>query len=336
MRMEMKFCWLASFILIVISSCNEKGKSKQPASPQQVKLDSVVVPQKSMSYSAQDSVALLKLTKDLYQWNQTGNNDDFFSPLQKETTDTVYAGLDMNLHKQKLEAIKRSGLFTETFISNYNKIALLIDANMKDGTLQWIIGELPPFGNGTNPWCNCQDVPDDFLRKLYIMHLQAEDKGIFYNWGDGSGGTPYNIKAVKENNQWKINYMEGFDYDSFVRGIQEQIGFTGKWQNDMVVLNIGESSLAFEYHGQCVYFYPVKKISDTEFEMIWARDMDCKFDNGTRETFGLKKVPQIGKPFAKFILKDKTLYAEYYYKEWVEKYTKQVQDHVFTIKYVRK
>ena len=129
--------------------------------------------------------------------------------------------------------------------------------------------------------------------------------------------------------------MEGFDYVSFERRIKEQNAFTGKWKNEMVSLSIGDSSLAFEYHGQCVYFYPFRKISNTEFEMIWARDMDCKFDNGTKETFGLKKIPQLGQPFAKFTLKNKTLFVEYYYKEWVKKYTEQVQDKVFTEKYTR-
>ena len=333
--MNMKFFWLAPAIFTMLLSCNESDKTKRAAGEQQSKPDTVVAQQPSMPYSAQDSIALLQLTKNLYKWNQTDHNDDFFSPLQKAETDTVYAGLDMKLHGQKLRDMRSSGLFTEGFIANYHKIALLIDAGLKDGSLKWVIGELPPFGDRTNPWCNCQDFANDFINKLYIMHLQPENGGVFYNWGDGGGGTPYNIKALKEGKQWKINFMEGFDYGSFERRIKEQNAFTGKWKNEMVSLSIGDSSLAFEYHGQCVYFYPVRKISNTEFEMIWARDMDCKFDNGTKETFGLKKIPQLGQPFAKFTLKNKTLFVEYYYKEWVEKYTEQVQDKVFTEKYTR-
>lgn len=288
-----------------------------------------------MPYSSQDSIALLQLTKNLYKWNQRDDNDDYFSPLLKEKNDTAYVGFDMKLHKQKLQKIRGSGLFSETFISSYNKIAMTIDAKMKDGTLRWKTGELPPFGNGANLWCNCQDVPDDFLSKLYIMHLREEKDGIFYNWAWGED-IVYNLKALKENNQWKISEMEGFDYNSLVSTFQNQNDFTGKWANGMVTLNIGETSLAFEYHGQCVYFYPIKKISNTEFEMIWARDMDCKFDNGTKETFGLKETPKPGKPFAKFNIKKGTLYAEYYYAEWVKRYTAQIQENVFTPEYSRK
>ena len=144
------------------------------------------------------------------------------------------------------------------------------------------------------------------------------------------------MKAVKENNQWKINAMEGFDYDSFVQSFQYSNDFTGNWENGLVILHISETNLNFEYHGQCIYSYPIKKIISNEFEMIWAREMDCNFDNGTDKTFGLKKVPEIGKPFAKFKLENNQLSAEYYYKEWVKKYTAEVQDKVFTPEYSKK
>lgn len=331
MRTKIKSLALAIIITIFLGGCNQDRKTKHTA----LKQDTLTSQKKVAQYSPQDSIALLQLTKKLYKWNQTDDNDDYFSPLLKEKNDTIYAGLDMKLHQQKLQKIRGSELFSETFINSYDKIAMTIDEKMKNNTLLWKVGELPPFGNGANLWCNCQDVPDDYSSKLYIMHLQSEKGGIFYNWAWGDG-IVYNLKAVKENNRWKISKMEGFDYNSLLSTFQKQNDFTGKWANEMVTLNIGATSLAFEYHGQCVYFYPVKKISSTEFEMIWARDMDCKFDNGTKETFGLKEVPELGKPFAKFTLKNGTLHAEYYYTEWVKKYTAQIQDNVFTPEYSRK
>src|SRR5690554_363621 len=204
-----------------------------------------------------DSLALLQLTKRLYKWEDTGSKSEDFVPLQKEKTDTAYVGIDFTQHKQRLQDLRNSNLFSEKFISNYNQIALNIDQELKSGTLIWNIGELPPFGNGASPWCNCQDVPDDFLNKIWIMHLSIKDNTAFYNWSWGDG-IVYNIEAIKEGNEWKILYMEGFDYDSFIQSFQKNNDFTGRWQNDMVTLNIGETSLAFEYHGQCVYFYPVK------------------------------------------------------------------------------
>lgn len=113
----------------------------------------------------------------------------------------------------------------------------------------------------------------------------------------------------------------------------EKILIYRKWTNANVTLHISEEGLAFEYHGQCMYFYPIKKISANEFEMIWSNNMDCSFDNGTGNTFNLKDFPTIGKPFAKFKLKNNILYAEYYYKDWVKKYAEQVAENVFTSEY---
>lgn len=113
----------------------------------------------------------------------------------------------------------------------------------------------------------------------------------------------------------------------------EEILIYRKWRNTKVTLHISEGGIAFEYHGQCMYFYPIKKTSANEFEMIWSNNMDCSFDNGTSNTFNLKDFPTIGKPFAKFKLKNDILYAEYYYKDWVKKYTEQVAENVFTSKY---
>lgn len=181
-------------------------------------------------------------------------------------------------------------------------------------------------------WIKSQETPDRFV----IKNINQKDQNnasvdIYLNYG-GKDEPLSKITLAKEHNSWKTTGIQFIDLQE-TAAVQKTV--PGKWSNAMVTLNIGDDSLAFEYHGQCVYFYPIRKISATEFEMIWDRDMDCKFDNGTAETFGLKKTPVIGKPFAKFILKNNILQATYYYPEWVEKYTEKVQDNVFTQDYFK-
>jgi hypothetical protein len=326
-------------ILILFANChnNNKQSQKQDSSNKQSQKqdNSYVHNSTKVDNRENDSIALLHLTQNLYEWKDGKSKGKDFVPVQDKNADSIYPGIDMALHKLRLEELQHTNLFSKDFINTYNKIAIKIDQEFKSGTLVWNIGELPPFGSGADPWCNCQDVPDDFLNKIWIMHLIIKDNVASYNWSWGDG-IVYNIKAKREDSVWKILYMEGFDYQSFINSFEKNNDFTGKWENGLVTLSIGETSLAFLYHGQCVYFYPIRKINDTEFEMIWARDMDCKFDNGTDNTFGLKDVPKIGKPFSKIILKNKILYVQYYYKEWVEKYKEQVQDDVFTSEYLRK
>jgi len=310
---------------ILLMNCNKTESPKAEKSENLVKTDS----------KSNDSIEILALTKKLHQWSETESKGQDFDVTLKNKNDSVYSEIDKVVHQKRLDELRKTNLFTENFINNYNKIAMKIDEEMKSGALIYTVGELPPFGNGANPWCNCQDTPDNFINKIWIMNLKNDSQSASYNWSWGDG-LVYSMKAVKENNQWKINAMEGFDYDSFVRSFQHSNDFTGNWQNGLVVFHISETAVNLEYHGQCMYSYPIKKINSNEFEMIWAREMDCSFDNGTDKTFGLKKVPEIGKPFAKYKLENNRLTAEYYYKDWVKKYSQEVQEEVFTPEYSRK
>jgi len=286
------------------------------------------------NYQDADSLALLKLTRKLYHWVEEESKLGDFEPYLTEPNDTVYAGMNWDLHQQRLKEIRQTGLFTQSFINNYHKIALTIDKQVKSQALIWNVGELPPFGNGASPWCDCQDVPDNYADKIWIMQVLFNKDTASYNWSWGDG-LVYHIKVLKENGIWRIDYMEGFDYNAYIRSFVYTNQIEDSWENDLVRIDIGNETLTLWYHGQCVYFYPIRKIDTQTVEMIWDRDMDCKFDNGTNQAFGLKRIPEKGKPFAKFTLQDNILHADYYYKEWVQQYAKHVQDDVFTSTYSR-
>lgn len=176
-------------------------------------------------------------------------------------------------------------------------------------------------------WIKSQEVPDKYMAKnvkqIDGTHATVD---IYTNYG-GQDEPLSKVILEKEQKIWKITDIQFINREE-AKVLEKTL--LGNWRNAMVTLHIGDEGLAFEYHGQCMYFYPIKKISATEFEMIWSRDMDCKFDNGTAKTFGLKKVPVIGKAFAKFTLNKNILKTEYYYPEWVKRYTETVQDNVFT------
>lgn len=182
-------------------------------------------------------------------------------------------------------------------------------------------------------WLKSQEYPDGFsVKNVKKINETSASLDILETYKNGGNDSPLStVFMEKEQGVWKIVEIKFINREE----TKTTNDFTGRWYEGIVYFDIEKTSLTFFYHGQCAYIYPVKKISDTEFEMIWARDMDCKFDNGTNETFGLKNTPEIGKPFAKYTLKNNILYAEYYYKEWVEKYTEQVEG-VFTDKYFRK
>lgn len=288
-----------------------------------------------MSNEVNDSLALLQLTQKLYRWTEEKSRGNDFAPYLSLPDDTLYAGIHLTKHRKRLKELEETELFTQGFIDNYNTIALTIDKAIKAKALVWNVGELPPFGNDASPWCNCQDLPDNYAGKIRIMQVSVNRDTASYNWSWGNG-LVYHIKALKEKSVWKIDYMEGFDRDFYMQSFVYTDSIQGSWENGFVRIDIEDEFVTIWYHTQCVYFYPARKINTQTVEMIWDRDMDCKFDNGTGQTFGLKKFPVKGQPFAKFTLRDDKVYADYYYKEWVQQYAKQIQDDVFTPTYSRR
>ncbi|GGG50013.1 hypothetical protein [Epilithonimonas arachidiradicis] len=184
-------------------------------------------------------------------------------------------------------------------------------------------------------WLKSQDSPSSFTVKNVKKINENNTSLDIYEKYDSADtvGTPLStVFLEKEKNDWKITQIKFINREE----MPTQSDISGRWFGGIVSLNVLKNELIFEYHGQCQYTYPIRKINENEFEMIWARDRDCVFDNSTDENFGLKNVPTIGKPFAKYKLKNNILYAEYYYKDWVKEYAKQVQNEVFKDKYFRK
>ena len=111
--------------------------------------------------------------------------------------------------------------------------------------------------------------------------------------------------------------------------------FYGSWSNGLTTLNMDTSQIAIQYHGQCIYYYPAKFIDSVSVELIWSEEMDCKFDTKIDQDFGLSHSPEIGQPFAKYLLSDSKISAVYYYPKWIEKYSKEVIDGIYTDEYYR-
>lgn len=181
-------------------------------------------------------------------------------------------------------------------------------------------------------WIKSQEEPNSFaaanVKKLDDRHATMD---ITLKYGDVAEPLS-KVKLEKEGNSWKITAIT---FQKQKQAATKVTDLYGKWSNSLVSMEIGNSSLILFYHGQCAYNYPIRKLTETSFEMIWSRDMDCKFDNGTANTFELTEVPVIGKPFAKFSYQNNILYVEYYYKDWVKKYGEKINKDVFTSKYFR-
>jgi len=161
-----------------------------------------------------DSVELQIIVQQLYKWHDVTNKSQDFATTKKGESDSLYSGINWPVHELRVKEIKATGFFHNNFIETYQKMALNIDEELKRGKTTWLVGDLSPFGNDTNPWCNCQDNPDNYLDKIVIKDIKNNKGNVKFNWTWGDGFS-YKAEAIKENEMWSISYLEGFDFKDY-------------------------------------------------------------------------------------------------------------------------
>lgn len=170
-----------------------------------------VFAKKSIVY-ATDQQQIETLIRKTYEWVETKNSNDDFNAIVNKKGDK-YIGLDTKAHAKRMEELKKTNFFSQEFLDNYNKIALKIGDNLKTNKMEYFVGDLPPYGNDANFWCDCQDGPENYWKTISINITKIETTKASLNWA-WKGKTKYKIRVVKETGTWKIAYMEGFDYNS--------------------------------------------------------------------------------------------------------------------------
>jgi hypothetical protein len=163
-----------------------------------------------------DSIKLTKLVKALYKWHTKDTVCKCgFNPLKKNASDTLYSGIDLDDNKKTISELRQTGFFAEDFLDNYRKIAVRMDKELRDGTSLWPEGELSTFGDDSDAWCNCQDYPvDDYWKIIRLTDIKYNENEASFKWTWGDS-TYYKVKAKKEDSNWKISYLQGFDMNAY-------------------------------------------------------------------------------------------------------------------------
>lgn len=157
--------------------------------------------------SSKDKKQIEELIRRVYKWQETQRSP--YDALITDSLNNRYIGFNTDLLTQHFQQLKSSDFFSTGFIDNYSNIYTTLDTKLRNKELEWFVGELPPFGNDTNPWCNCQDAPDNYWRTMTIHKLSCEHNEVTFTWTWGDD-FEYQAKAVKQQGKWKIAYLEGF------------------------------------------------------------------------------------------------------------------------------
>jgi len=176
--------------------------------------------------NSNDKDEIQDLIRQVLNWRDSKNSIDIL-PALNDSTDKIYIGFDLNIHKANLNKLCATGFFSAEFIENYNQIILTLDKKIKNKEFNdWLVGELPSFSfaNDVDPWCLCQDVPYDKpnpwdLVEVEIINLDNEKGDLTWTWGksDWSKNFKYKFRVSKENGKWKIDYLHGFDFKESIK-----------------------------------------------------------------------------------------------------------------------
>lgn len=191
--------------VLLLASCgnhenaNKKGKAIVAEAPDAI---------------SQDSIVLTKLVRSVYTWQDREGQGNDFEPKEIEG-DSLFRGIDWTAYDKRVKTLKESNYFDQRFLDNHKQIAQYIDTALKSGREEWPKGEYPSFGYDASPWCNCQDAASDSAwSTLTITNLKIENGQADFSWTWGDNFL-YKTKATKENNVWKISYLEGFKLENF-------------------------------------------------------------------------------------------------------------------------
>jgi len=214
------FKHLFVFVLAGLVAC--KGNK-----PTEAKTDSAITQKATTALS--DTVQIQSLIRNMLNWAEVKKCGCDLTPAIEK--DSVYIGFDTEKLKTTIKQLDSTNFFSPGFIDNYRQIILTLDKKLRCGELhKWQVGELPTFSfaNDVDPWCLCQDVPYDKPSPwdwvvVKVVKLE-KDKGDFvWKWGkpelNGADWNKmsYKFSAEKINGQWRISYLQGFDYKQSVQ-----------------------------------------------------------------------------------------------------------------------
>jgi hypothetical protein len=169
----------------------------------------------TLTNKTEDSITLTAFVRQVYKWhNKEITNDEGFEPKKRYSGDTIYKGLDFDAINFMINKLRRSGFFDETFLTNYRNIGLRMNKELKTGKVSWREGDLPPFNEDADPWCSCKGNPGNYWNRITLADVKFNKDGAVFKWTWGNNFY-YNAKARKENGNWKITYLEGFDFNHY-------------------------------------------------------------------------------------------------------------------------
>lgn len=213
----------------IYTGCSKTTKEDADIKPLDSTLTEKVIPEKPTTELAvpepketdPEKIAIQTMIIEMYRWQE-----DYRPAIDMEAIikDGLIVSFDMTTTKAHIKEIEKTGFFAQEFLDNILSIYVTENRMLKNKEVEWLNGDISPFGSDSSPWCNCQDVPtdNDPFGIIKFTYTKLTENEAIFNWswqtgGDWNGFPNYKIRTVKEDGKWKIAWMEGWDHDTFTK-----------------------------------------------------------------------------------------------------------------------
>lgn len=157
-----------------------------------------------------DSLKIVRLLKDVYQWHNDHQNLPDYEIIVKDSFQT---GIDTLALQNSIHRLEKTNFFSSGFITNYRRIGVAVNNKLKNGKYYNEINF--PFQD-SDPWNYFQEDRGDYWNKFRLADFSLNADSASFGWYLDSPDNAYVVKVRKEKGDWKILYLEGFDYKSIV------------------------------------------------------------------------------------------------------------------------
>jgi hypothetical protein len=168
------------------------------------------------SDAQQDIDEIQKLIHQVLSWSDSTESIVIY-PVKQEGSSLYF---DQAKLRENLDKLRGTGFFSTEFIEDYSRIILTLHEKLRNKEYKkWMEGDLPPFKFGSNisPWCMCQGFSLAQFSHLETIQMNSKSGELIWKWKEGNSWIDFRFRVVKENDKWKISYMQGFDYEEGIK-----------------------------------------------------------------------------------------------------------------------
>jgi hypothetical protein len=157
-----------------------------------------------------DSIKISNLIREVYKWYSKNGSQIYFDVIVK---DSFQVALDTLKFEKSLSKLKGSNYFSSDFIKNYEKIGKSVDNKLRTGKYY---NEINFNFQDYDIWTYSQDNEIDLSENLKVKELVVNGSQATLKWYTDNNDFGYLVKLKKENDTWKVSYLEGLEYKNAV------------------------------------------------------------------------------------------------------------------------